>query len=266
MFLTVITDCRDDNARARQETRYAHLFTNTHISFIGAKNDIESAGNLIDILDSADEARGIITVNSAPRDGRAKKWENGSPFGYFWIDNKLVIGTVDGFTFSLAKKFGLFESINVTDIRSALAEGEYSAEAIERAANTQFRSFNYLPRVAKIVWGKREITGERMSASDVPDMPNVVWWVDSFGNCKTSITSKELSIEPGSMVTVSLTDGTEHEVPFVKKLRDVEDNEPALIEGSSGIGTNRFLELVVQGGSAAERFGIKKSDAIELNK
>ena len=267
MFLTIITDCRDDNARTRQETRYAHLFPEANVSFIGVANDIEASGNVIDIIDSGDDAPGVIAVNCAPRHGRAKKWKNGSPFGYCWVGEKLIVGTIDGLSFSFIKQFGLADAIEVTDIRTALKEGGYTPEQIELAANTQFRSLNYLPRLARIVWEKKEVPSESMPISEVPDMPSLVWWVDSFGNCKTSLTPEAINFEPGTEKQVTFSCGTTLLVPCVQRLADVPDGEPALIVGSSGLRNHNFIELITQGigdGGAAKRFNINKADSITI--
>ncbi|MBI5793589.1 SAM-dependent chlorinase/fluorinase [Candidatus Uhrbacteria bacterium] len=265
MFVTIITDCRDDNARARQETRYAHLFPGMHVSFIGATSDIEAAGNVIDVLDASDDAPGVIAVNCAPRHGRAKKWKNGSPFGYAWVGNKLIVGTVDGFCFSLLKRFKLIDAIQVTDIGSALTAGGFSLSHIDTAVHTQFRSLNYLPRLARIVWDKKEIASEKLLASDIPDLPSLVWWTDSFGNCKTSVTSNECAFQTGEKKRVTFADTTSLEVLCVPRLADVPNGQPALIEGSSGLRDHRFVELVIQGASAAEKFGLRKGDPITIS-
>jgi hypothetical protein len=268
MFLTIITDCRDDNARTRQETRYAHLFPEANVSFIGATTDIEASGNVIDIVEAGDDAPGVIAVNCAPRDGRAKKWKNGSPFGYAWVGNKLIVGTIDGYSFSLLKRFDLIDSIKVTDIRTALAEGRYTPEQIEVAANTQFRSLNYLPRLARIVWENKEITAETLPVSEVPDVPSLVWWIDCFGNCKTTLTPEDINFTAGEIKTVTFADGTSIPVPCVERLADVPDGEPALIVGSSGLRDHNFVEIITQGvggGSAAKRFNIKKTDRITIS-
>jgi hypothetical protein len=49
---SIITDCADDNARARQELRFSTLF-GTQPSFLGVSsyNSIEAAGNLVEQLD-----------------------------------------------------------------------------------------------------------------------------------------------------------------------------------------------------------------------
>lgn len=264
MFVTLITDCRDDNARTRQLTRYAHLFPGTQINFIGAATDSEAAGNLIDVLDSADDAPGIIAVNCAPRHGRAKKWANGSPFGYAWIGNKLIVGTIDGLCFSFLKRFGLIDQIHVTDIRTALPVGGYTPQQVEVAAQTQFRSLNYLPRLAAILWEHKNVPAEPLAISEVEDMPSCVWWVDCFGNAKTSLTASDINFTPGEERTVTFADATTIALPCVTRLAEVPDAEPALIVGSSGLGDHRFVEIVVQGKPAATRFNIQKADRITI--
>src|SRR6185312_15206020 len=103
MFVTIINDCTDGNTRGRQETRVMRLL-NVPVSYveIGNYSELEAAGNLIDILDATDGDKGVVLVNSAPRHGRGKKWPNGTPFGYFYYKNTLVITTVAEQTLSLA--------------------------------------------------------------------------------------------------------------------------------------------------------------------
>lgn len=45
---------------------------NSPVSFVGVTNDIQAAGNIIDILDAIEKNSGIILVNVAPRNGKAK--------------------------------------------------------------------------------------------------------------------------------------------------------------------------------------------------
>src|SRR5215469_12078503 len=102
MFVTIINDCKDENAFGRQQTRASMLF-NTHVTTIGVEfgETIEGSGNIIDMLDASDGAKGILLVNLAPRHGEGKKWENGTPFCYFSYKDTLVVSTVAGFTLSL---------------------------------------------------------------------------------------------------------------------------------------------------------------------
>jgi hypothetical protein len=46
------------------------------------------------------------------------------------------------------------------------------------------------------------------------------------------------------------------------RLKDVPNGEPGIIVGSSGYREHRFIEIVVQGLSAATQFGIKQSDLL----
>ncbi len=267
MFVTIITDCRDDNARTRQETRYAHLFPQTHVSFIGAQTDLEAAGNLLDILDASDDAPGVIAVNVAPRCGRAKKWENGSPFGFCRVGKKLVVGTVDGASFGFIKKLGLADSIQVTDIPTVLKFGGYEDNAVAQAAATQFRSLNYLPRLARIAWEHENTPGESMDISEVTDVPSAIWWIDSFGNAKTTFTESDIHFVSGETRTVQVNVDKQFEVVCTRQLKDVKDNQTALIVGSSGYGDHRFIEIVVQGartGSARKKHDLKIGDHIEI--
>ncbi len=245
--ITIITDCLDDNAKSRQIVRVASLFPNVPISFIGITNTLAASGNIIDTLDALYNTPGIILANVAPRDGEAKKWENGTPFGYSWVDKTLIVGTIDGYTFSLLKKFNLIEKVHVTDLVATL---NYLTEAkiIHKEdepmiKNTQFRSLNYMPRLAKFIWDGGMPKTTELKLHDIPNAPHDIWWVDNFGNRKTTLTVEDISIDNGVAKT-SLG-----HFNFYKRLKDVPDGEEALIEGSSGYKEVRFLEIVRQGTS-----------------
>lgn len=265
MFISIITDCADGNAQVRQQTRYSVLFPGTSSSFTGASSDIEAAGNLIDVLDASDDQEGIIAVNVAPRHGAARKWPNGTPFGYLWIGKILIVCTIDGEVLSLLKKFGLADHVNVTDIRTVLAFGGYSEEIIDRAATSQFRSFDYLPRLARIVWDKKEVPSEKLMFTDIPNAALDVWRIDSFGNCKTTLLANDIAFEEGAEREIILN-GLAIKATCYKQLRSVPNYQTGLTMGSSGYGKNRFLELVVQGTSAAKHYNITQKDTFQIAK
>lgn len=262
MFISVITDCQDGNARVRQQTRYSVLFPNTAINFVGVSSDIEAAGNLIDVLDAAGDTEGIIAVNVAPRHGAARKWPNGTPFGYFWYKKILIVCTIDGEVLSLMKKFGLGDHVNVTDIRTVLPVGDYAPEVVEFAAKSQFRSFDYLPRLAKIAWDKHDVPSEKLLFTDIPDVSVDVWWIDSFGNCKTTLLPDDIQFEQGAERMITLR-GVDVAATCYRQLREVPDGATALTTGSSGYGDRRFLELVIQGSSAAKHYGITQKNTFQ---
>lgn len=244
MFITIINDCADDNARGRQTTRLSSLF-NHPINFIGVKSDLEAAGNLIDILDAAGKAKGIVLVNVAPRHGKAKKWHNGTPFGYFYFKNILVISSIDGLTLSLVKKLELTNVINVLDVKEcstvALKNKLITKEEEQIINTTQFRSFDFLPRAAFWLHKKIKLPSEKLSISEITDAPTAIWWVDNFGNCKTTLLANEVG-------QIKKLNKKFAQLKLYKQLKDVPDKKTAVVIGSSGIGQNRFLEIVRQGG------------------
>lgn len=259
MLYTIINDCRDANAAGRQATRVAALTGVTPV-FVGVGSDLEAAGNLIDMLDAALGAPGAILVNVAPRSGSAKKWKNGTPFGYFQIGKTVVVASVDGLTLSLVKKLGLVREIRLLDVGSATEEmverGALQPALREHIVGTQFRSLEFLPRVAAYLIEHGNITDTPFSAAKIPDAPRVAWFIDNFGNVKTTLLPEEL---PAPADNIQTRFGR---LPFYEHLAEVPDGTAALIRGSSGLGSTRFVELIIQGGNAAQKFGIVSGDDI----
>ncbi len=259
MFVTIITDCSDSNALGRKMTRTASLFGFPPIPMaiendFEALSDLEAAGHLIDILDAGLGNSGVVLVNKAPRSGKAKKWENGTPFGYFWYKKTLVVSSVDGFALSLVKKLGLVDEINVLDIPTvmhyAVASNLLTKEVADYIITTQFRSFEFVPRVAKWVFDKIAIPFESLKIDEIPDAPNAVWFADIFGNLKTTLLPNEIGFENGKKINFE----NFGEITFYDRLKDVPNGETGLIIGSSGLDSNRFLEIVIQGQSAKDKF------------
>ena len=259
--VTIINDCRDDNARGRQEARVSAL-TGLPSVFIGATSDINAAGNLVDALDAlegiSDEKtnrpKNAILVNVAPRGGEAKKHKNGTPFGYFWYGQTLVLSSIDGHTLSLVKKLGLTKHIHVLDIPAVLdvlaGEGTFPDSEKERITNTQFRSYEFLPRAAEYLLRRTHIRSGPVSIEEIPTIPSdYIWEVDNFGNCKTATLEGEV---PGNRIGFR---SKELELDFVRSypfLKDVPNGELGVVVGSSGFRDRRFLEIVQKEGSAIQ--------------
>lgn len=248
----------------RQTARTA-LLTGSSITAVGvdAFADLAAAGCLIDALDAHMGADSAILVNVAPRNGGAKKWSNGTPFGFFKYFETLVIATVDGYTLSLVKKFGLTERINLLDIGAVVnkmqREHLLTQEQGDFIEASQFRSYDFLPRVASYLLHENEVPSTRVSLEDlnVPDAPHAVWWVDNFGNAKTTMLPDEVGFEPGKRATLTLG-----EFMCYEGLSQIPDNEAGLVVGSSGLGEQRFLEIAVQGGRADEHINIAIGDEL----
>lgn len=254
MFVTIINDCHDGNTMGRQATRISTLFgLNPSLVAINNYSELEAAGNIIDVLDASDGNNGVLLVNSAPR--HKKKWPNGTPFGYFYFKKTLVVVTIDGLCLSLVKKFGLTSEICLTDVPTVvdfmIKEGHLDPHLRDTIAKSQFRSYDYMPRLAKWIEDGLDVPHEKYSIDEVEDAPKAVWWVDNFGNCKTTLLPEDVGFEPGKIIKAKFGD-----IKCFTQLRDVPVGEAALTTGSSGLGNKRFLEVVVQGKSAAEHFNL----------
>ena len=254
MFVTIINDCRDDNARSRQESRIASLIS-TNLSFVGVQSDLEAGMQLIDILDATEGRPGLILVNVAPRGGHTSKWENGTPFAYFYYDKTLVVSSVDGLALSGVKKFNITDHVALLDTHSA-ATAMHQADFIDEAVatyipRTQFRSFDFVPRVGVFLLQGNEVPSEPYPLTTVTDLPPAIWHIDSFGNCKTTLTPTEVD----TTQPIATRFGSFN---FVPKLRDLPDATSALVAGSSGLRDTRLLELMTQRGnfSAAHQAAI----------
>lgn len=263
---SIITDCADDNARARQELRFKSLF-GVLPSFLGVSsyNSIEAAGNLVEQLDvltnfplarNAPEA--VVLVNVAPRSSDIKKkWENGTPFCMFKTGNTLVASTYEGHCLALARDLGITDSVELFDIptvtNAAVQWGELTEAEAGRINNTQFRSLEFLPLVAYWVWQGRDVPSTKQRLDDLPSARGQAWFIDNFGNVKTTLTEKDIDFTEGGQV--SLSNGSA--ATCYRRLADVPQGEVALTIGSSGYGDDRFLEVVIgQTGRAAERLGL----------
>jgi len=262
---SIITDCADDNARARQELRFSTLFGVTP-SFLGVSsyNSIEAAGNLVEQLDvlsnfplSTKAEKAVILVNVAPRSGEIKKkWENGTPFCAFETKNALVVSTYEGHCLALARDFGITDSVKLFDIptvtKAAVEWGELTSEEAVRINNTQFRSLEFLPLVAYWLWKGKEVPSTTQTLDELPSASGQAWFIDNFGNVKTTLTENDIAFEEGKEVTLS----NDTIAICHRRLADVPSGTTALTVGSSGYGNERFLEVVIgQTGHASESLG-----------
>lgn len=256
MFVTIINDCKDANAFGRQATRAAALFqTAVHTVGVGGYAELEAAGNLVDVLDASMGLPGVILVNVAPRHGSGKQWPNGTPFGYFWYQQTLVVSSIAGMTLSLVKKMRTLEECRVLDIPTvmqyAVQNKLLSESHSDHIIHTQFRSFHFLPFAAKWVFDTYQLPSTRYDVKHIQDVESSVWWIDNFGNCKTTLLPEDVGFSIGSIIETKIGN-----FQCFSRLKDVPNEQAGIIVGSSGLEEKRFLEIVVQGENAAERFGL----------
>lgn len=260
MFTTIINDCTDQNALARQATRALTLIGYS-AAIVGVENDLEAAGNLIDILGASEGKKGVVIANVAPRHGRGKKWPNGTPFGYFYINETLVVSTIDGYCLSLVKKFRLIKSINLMDVPTVvdhmIKKRHIKENLRDLIVNSQFRSYDFAPRVAKLLLDKAHIPSKDYSLGNIEDIPKAVWWVDNFGNCKTTVLPEDVAFAPGKILKTKVG-----KFKCFPRLKDVPNHQAGIIVGSSGLDTKQLLELVIQGKSAGKEFGLTSGSNI----
>jgi len=265
-LMTLITDCRDDNALARVTARLSSLLPIVPNKSIGVTNDLEAGLNIVDQLDALDGKPGIILVNVAPRNGHAKKWENGTPFGWIQVENTYIFGTIGDYTFSLLEKILARKlTVNVFDLPQAVLHFGLSEEREKYIISTQFRSFEFLPRAAAMIVKRMGVPTEEWN--EIPAVPSVVVWVDCFGNIKTSVLPEEIGFAAGKNAALKAK-GLTKWLECYNRLKDIPDNSSGVIIGSSGMwvgDTNkRFLEIVINGGSAAALYKHKSGDRIEM--
>jgi len=266
MQITIINDCLDQNAKLRQITRTGSLFENCSVSCFGVRSDLEAAGFLVDAIDAFGGREGIIMVNVAPRNERAKKWKNGTPFGFFWNKKTLIISSVDELTLSLAKKLGVIKNFYILDIAEVLNSinnKELNRNTKRRIINSQFRSFDFLPRAARWIMKKENIPFGEYNLSEIPVSPNAVWFVDNFGNIKTTLLKEEINLDAKNEVAIKIN-GKIKKFSFYDRLRDFPNKTTGLTVGSSGVEEKRFLEIISRGGNAGKKLNIKSGSLIGI--
>jgi hypothetical protein len=275
MFTTIITDCKSENARGRQETRFNSLGLGP-CSIIGVDSGlstaatIEASGNLIDVLDASEGGRGVAIVNVAPRGDTEKNYfgdksPNGSPFCYFFYKKTLVISTIGGYCLSLVKQFKVTNSVNLLDTEKvldfALKKNLTTKQLNDHITKSQFRSFDFVPRVTKWITNGISVPRKQCPLSAIPDIPSCIWSVDAFGNCKTTISTEDLKLKITNKIKTSL--GT---FRFCEGLKDICNNETIVYKGSSGLRNAQFLEIATQGtpGSAARKLNLKIGSEVKI--
>lgn len=161
-------------------------------------------------------------------------------------DGTLVVGVNAGYAFSF-----LAADAEVRDVEAA-------------AAGSQFRSRDVFPdALADLVTGRAEL-GEPLEPGAIPDPPEgSVVYIDAYGNLKTSW--KSAPVDSGARVTVEIA-GTSAEAVASDGTFEVPTGTLSFAPGSSGWpGRERFYEVFLRGGSAADRFsGVRAGDPVAV--
>ena len=189
----------------------------------------------------------IIYHNVAPReDAEEAREENaGERLAFARLPTGVrVVGVNAGHAFSF--------------VRDAAEELRWAAVS---AAGSQFRSRDLFPQAAAaIALGSPDALAEELDRAQIPDVtPNLVAYVDGYGNLKTTIREGDADVRPGSRVRVRIG-SAEREAVASDGSFAVEQGQLAFAPGSSGWdggpgGRIRWMELFLRGGNAWESFG-----------
>ena len=272
---TIINDCADGSARTRQELRFDTLFgVKPTFLGVGSYSPIEAAGNLLDQLDVltqfplVDKSRDhIILVNVAPRAEDVKqKWDNGTPFCYFRIDNTLVVGTYEGHCLAFARDLGIVSEVELLDVptvtSAAVEWGDLSPEEAEKINHSQFRSLEFLPVVAYWLWQGKSVPSKTQSLTELPSPRGQVWQIDNFENVKTTLLPEDIGFKQGKQIVLFNGEAA----TCYRRLADVPKGATALTIGSSGYGPHRFLEVTIGGcGKAGSLHGFDIGSSVLEN-
>ena len=157
------------------------------------------------------------------------------------VNGTVVVGPNAGYAFSFVRDEAL-------ELREVSIPG----------TGSQFRSRDFFPElIAKILAGADDPLGPPVSVDAVPSVPErVVVYVDGYGNLKTTWT--EPAAPSGTRITVSVGAVTATAVASDGTF-EVEQDQLSFAPGSSGWplrrgGERRYYELLLRGGSAADRF------------
>lgn len=181
-----------------------------------------------------------IYANTAPRkhDKEAQQDNQGEKLLYAKLDNGLsVIAVNSGYSLSFVKhRIGTLRMVDTSD------------------KGSQFRSRDFFPKATYEILEKDERLEEELSIDDrVPDPPEkIIGFIDGYGNIKTTIKESDLDLE-SEKAKVTIEDKTK-EVFVESNTFEVPEGELSFAAGSSGPKNDRFMEIFLRGGSAAEVF------------
>lgn len=186
----------------------------------------------------------IVFANCAPRKDRteARKNNEGEGILYAILNNGVPIIVVNS-------------GNSLSFVRDEIKE-LWSVSV--PSGGSQFRSRDTFPYiVGQIARGDLSFKKDKLIPRDViPEVPNnIIGYVDSFGNIKTTFRNSELSIanlSPGQRVTITIN-GIEMSASVAMGSFEVHEGDIAFAPGSSGQET-RYWEIFQRGGSAWHTF------------
>jgi hypothetical protein len=291
--VTVFTDCTDQDAISRMITAMRITAGAKSVapavdmpfgkSVAGVFNtELAAAMSLVNNLYAAlppdgEEALAlpVMAGNAAPRSETAGQFDNGRPF--FWTRvgdsaySPLLVMTLAPGLLSIAHRLRLLDQLHIIDtdefLRWAVLNHKLTDVAAQRMRRTQFRGAELLPYLMRRVILNRaqmpRAVASAVSAAEVLGEPTtargVIAQVDNFGNYVTDCLPGDIGYEPRAELV--LADGRTR-VICTEQLDRVPEGQLAAVIGSAGFGDQRFVTVVVKGGSAKERLRLFQGDQI----
>lgn len=281
-FKTVVvhyfTDCAqlDPNATSRLQQEITQRFlTEGYLPIVyvnGVKDDHEAGHCVVDILGRPSPFQTVILANAAPRrdnDRDKAGWHNGTPFGHVWIEGRLVVSTIGGFALSLLKKVRCGDLIiQRTDIAEVAPLLTSDHEEQTWLASTQFRSLDYVPRLAAALLAKK-VQIPSHNYTEIPDLGDRVVYVDrpfrnvKLGLCLQDLIDRGFDLEKPFSIQAHARTFVTHFYPG--GLTTIPEAQIGLVVGSSGWGhprQSKLLELQIKKGTAATALQVEAGDLI----
>jgi hypothetical protein len=228
---------------------YAHLPEGSHCFPTSAHSfsTIETGfilGQLALAPQNLRKQKTIVFANAAPRKDRrdARDDNEGEGLVYALLNNGMPVLVVNsGFSLSFVKD-------EIRELWTTKAD----------RAGSQFRSRDYFPQiVGMLANGDLSFREEALAKDTIAQAPqNVIAYVDSFGNIKTTIRMQDAlvtDLKPGSRLRIIIGSHTKTATLATGSF-NVQEGDLAFAPGSSGQ-TNRFMELFARGGNAWKSFG-----------
>lgn len=184
--------------------------------------------------------RSAIYANTAPRkhDKEAQEDNQGEKLLYAKLDTGLpVIAVNSGHSLSFVKH--RIDSLRMIDTSDK---------------GSQFRSRDFFPKATYDILKKNERLEEELNIDKrIPDPPEqVIGFIDGYGNIKTTIKESEIDLE-SEKAKITIKDET-REVFVESNTFEVPEGKLSFAAGSSGPQDDRFMEIFLRGGSAAQVF------------
>lgn len=230
--ISIINDCLDANARLRIESQVRQLFPAAHVAFYGVPIFATLSLSFL-IAEGEWGPNDLILFNAAPRGEKDVSMTNASGELVFLRlqSGALAVGPDEGYALSLFAG-------EIVELYTDVADRS-------NTKGTQFRSAYVFPHLAHEFI---ERDGSGFAKRIINEWPirrfeeRRIVWIDSFGNLKLSATDALAEREYHVRFLRSGTLLAETTMPYRGRLTNVEQDELALITGSSF--GERGLEIV----------------------